>query len=146
MDVVKPRRVRALTLAVSTALVSSLVVLVGGASSASAATGPGPIADVAATGASADALPTVQIDGVVWSQAIVGNTVYAGRQFTNARPAGSAPGTNLTPRSNLFSYDITTGVLNPTFAPTLNGSSRRWPRRPTAPGSTSAALHHRRRA
>ena len=28
---------------------------------------------------SADALPTVQIDGVVWSQAIIGNTVYGGR-------------------------------------------------------------------
>ena len=61
---------------------------------------------------SADSLPTVQIDGVVWSQAIVGNTVYAGGSFANARPAGSAAGTNLTPRANMLSYDITTGNLN----------------------------------
>jgi trimeric autotransporter adhesin len=69
---------------------------------------------------SADALPTVQIDGVVWSQAIVGNTVYAGGSFANARPAGSAAGTNLTPRNNFLSYDITSGALNTAFAPNLN--------------------------
>ena len=40
----------------------------------------------AAKGVTADALPTVQIDGVVWDQAIVGDTVYAGGQFANARP------------------------------------------------------------
>ena len=39
----------------------------------------------------ADALPTVQIDGVVWDQEIVGNTVYVVGDFDNARPAGSAP-------------------------------------------------------
>src|SRR4051794_14794092 len=67
-------------------------------------------------------LPTVQIDnGVVWSQAIVGTTVYAGGSFSNARPAGAARGTNLTPRSNLLAYDITTGRLISTFAPSLNG-------------------------
>ena len=69
----------------------------------------------------ADALPTVQIDGVVWKQVIVGNTVYVGGQFTNARPAGSAPGVNTVPRSNMLAYDITTGVLNTTFAPIFNG-------------------------
>src|SRR5450432_3465171 len=69
---------------------------------------------------SADSLPTVQIDGVVWQQAIVGNTVYAGGSFANARPAGSAAGTNLTPRNNFLSYDITTGALNSAFAPDLN--------------------------
>jgi hypothetical protein len=70
---------------------------------------------------SADALPTVQIDGVVWSQAIVGTTVYAGGKFTTARPAGAAPGTRTVRRSNLLAYDIRTGVLKTTFAPTLNG-------------------------
>jgi PKD repeat protein len=73
------------------------------------------------TTVSADALPTVQIDGVVWSQAIVGNTVYAGGSFANARPAGAAAGTNLTTRNNFLSYDITTGVLNTSFVPNLNG-------------------------
>ena len=71
-----------------------------------------PIQDRPSTGVTADALPTVQIDGVVWSQAVVGNTVYAGGQFANARPAGAAAGTNQTPRANLLSYDITTGDLN----------------------------------
>ena len=70
---------------------------------------------------SADALPTVQIDGVVWSQAVVGNTVYAGGSFKNARPAGAAPGTNLTPRGNLLAFDIRTGDLITSFAPSLNG-------------------------
>jgi hypothetical protein len=69
---------------------------------------------------SADALPTVQIDGVVWNQVVSGNTVYAGGSFTNARPAGAAVGTNQTPRGNLLAYDITTGNLITTFAPNLN--------------------------
>ncbi|MBN9618720.1 MAG: cell surface protein, partial [Actinobacteria bacterium] len=69
----------------------------------------------------ADALPTVQIDGVVWSQVVVGNTVYAGGNFANARPAGSAAGVNNVPRTDLLAYDITTGNLIDSFAPVLNG-------------------------
>jgi len=72
----------------------------------------------------ADALPTAQIDGVVWSQAVVGNRVYVGGSFANARPAGAAPGTNQVARSNLMAYDIDTGVLVASFAPTLNGEVR----------------------
>lgn len=69
----------------------------------------------------ADALPTVQIDGgVVWSQVIVGNTVYAAGQFSNARPAGAAPGTNLSARGNILAYNLTTGALITSFAPTFN--------------------------
>lgn len=73
---------------------------------------------------SADALPTVQIDGVAWSQAVVGTTVYVGGRFTNARPAGAAPGTNQTPRSNFLAYDLTTGNLITSFAPSFNGQVR----------------------
>lgn len=69
----------------------------------------------------ADALPTVQIDGIAWAQALVGKTVYAGGSFANARPAGAAPGTSLTPRANLLSYDLETGLLRTDFAPSLNG-------------------------
>ncbi|MCB0911275.1 MAG: PKD domain-containing protein, partial [Propionibacteriaceae bacterium] len=69
----------------------------------------------------ADRLPTVQIDGVVWSQVVVGNTVYAGGRFTYARPAGAAAGTNQTARNNLLAYDIRTGELITSFAPNLNG-------------------------
>jgi PKD repeat protein len=71
----------------------------------------------------ADALPTVQINGVVWSQLIVGNTVYVGGEFTRARPAGSAAGVNEVVRNNLLAYNLTTGVLT-SFNPNLNGAVR----------------------
>lgn len=88
-------------------------------------TGPGPVAQRPATMVTADALPTVQIDsGVVWSQVIVGDTVYAGGSFANTRPAGATAGTNLTARGNLLSYDITTGNLITSFNPTLNAQVR----------------------
>ena len=57
------------------------------------------------------ALPTVQINGVVWTQAIVGNTVYVGGSFTTARPAGSSANQNNVARSNFLAYDLTTGQL-----------------------------------
>lgn len=81
---------------------------------------PGPILQEPASAVTADALPTVQIDGVAWDQVINGNTVFAGGSFANARPAGAAAGTSLTPRANLLSYNLTTGVLNSNFAPSLN--------------------------
>ena len=70
--------------------------------------------------ASADGLPTVQIDGVGWTQTIIGNTVYVGGAFTSARPAGSPAGTNETPRANLLAYDIRTGALITSFDPVVN--------------------------
>ena len=69
---------------------------------------------------SAAALPTVQINGVVWDQVIVGNRVFVTGQFTQARPAGAAAGVNETPRSNILAYDLTTGNLITSWAPTLN--------------------------
>ena len=57
-----------------------------------AAADPGPVTQRSADMVTADALPTVQIDGVVWSQAIIGNTVYAGGSFTTARPPARPPG------------------------------------------------------
>ncbi|MBO3725445.1 hypothetical protein J5X07_10495 [Actinomyces bowdenii] len=71
----------------------------------------------------ADALPTVQIDGVVWDQTIVGGTVYAVGQFTTARPAGSPPGQDEVPRSNALAYDIATGELKD-WAPRVDGTVR----------------------
>ena len=85
---------------------------------------PGPVQTTGPDSVTADPLPTVQINGVVWSQAVVGNKVFAGGNFTKARPAGAAAGTNETPRSYLLAYDLTTGVLDPTFAPVLNGQVR----------------------
>ncbi|WP_344018859.1 PKD domain-containing protein, partial [Microlunatus capsulatus] len=120
------RAKRALTGLLSTTILAGALVAAGTgqASAAEAASTYNVVDRDAAKGVTADALPTVQIDGVVWDQAIVGDTVYAGGQFANARPAGAAAGTNLTPRGNLLSYNIRTGVLNPGFAPTVNGRIR----------------------
>ena len=83
---------------------------------------PAPLLQRSADHVTADDLPTVQInDGYVWAQTTIGTTVYAVGQFSNVRPAGAAVGTNLTPRSNILAYDITTGNLVTTFAPTTNG-------------------------
>jgi hypothetical protein len=68
-------------------------------------------------GVTADALPTVQINGVVWTQVMIGNVVYAAGEFTAARPAGARPGTQQTARKNLLAYDITTGKLITSFTP-----------------------------
>lgn len=68
----------------------------------------------------ADALPTVQIDGVVWAQQAVGNRVYVGGDFANARPAGSPAGSNQTPRQNALAYNLQTGVLDTSWNPSPN--------------------------
>ena len=78
-----------------------------------------PTAGIPAT-VTADGLPTVQINGVVWSQAVVGNTVFAGGSFSSARPARSPLGTNETPRTNLLAYNLTTGALITSFDPVIN--------------------------
>ena len=85
---------------------------------------PLPVAERTSSMVTADALPTVQIDGVAWSQAIAGNTVYVGGSFNNARPAGAAANTNQTARTNLLSYTLSTGVLNTSFNPAPNQQVR----------------------
>ncbi|WP_159084880.1 PKD domain-containing protein [Planctomonas deserti] len=72
---------------------------------------------------STDSLPTAQINGIVWSQAIVGDTVYAGGSFSTAQPAGAAAGVSTVRRSNLVAYSLSTGRLT-SFAPQLNGQVR----------------------
>src|SRR5215212_9691109 len=84
---------------------------------------PAPPSPANPTSVSADALPTVQLNGVVWSQAVVGSTVYVAGSFTRARPAGSAAGQNETVRNNLLAYDIRTGALITSFAPNLNAQA-----------------------
>ncbi|MFZ2165267.1 MAG: hypothetical protein WAV45_07365 [Propionibacteriaceae bacterium] len=64
----------------------------------------------------------MQINGVVWTQVMVGNMVYAGGEFTAARPAGADVGMAEVPRRNLLAYDIVSGELNSKFVPgALNG-------------------------
>ncbi|MGI8867725.1 MAG: PKD domain-containing protein [Mycobacteriales bacterium] len=72
--------------------------------------------------ASADALPTWQINGVVWSQVVVGNTVYATGSFTKARPPGvAAGGTGEIAANNIFAYSLTNGNPISNFSHSLNG-------------------------
>ena len=102
----------------------NLALVVAGVASTPAAADTAP-ADPSLETVSAAALPTAQINGVVWAQVIVGNRVYATGQFSQARPVGAALGTNETPRSNILAYDLTTGALIPTWAPTLNAEGLR---------------------
>ncbi|MHA7278693.1 PKD domain-containing protein [Arthrobacter sp. MDT2-2] len=91
---------------------------------ASADTAPDPAGAANPATVSADPLPTVQVDGVVWQQVVVGNTVYVAGNFTTARPAGAAAGTSTVARNNILAYDITTGALLQSFAPSLNAQAR----------------------
>ncbi|WP_162933942.1 hypothetical protein [Actinomyces lilanjuaniae] len=82
---------------------------------------PGVGADGLPATVSADALPTVQVDGVVWDQVVVGGTVYAVGSFSSARPAGAAAGVGESARGNVLAYDIATGELLE-WAPVTNGA------------------------
>ncbi|MET4099767.1 PKD repeat protein [Agrococcus sp. UYP10] len=118
------RSLRAVLLA-ALATVATGAMLTSGLTVANA-TGTGPVTLQQRTSAvvTADPLATVQIDnGYVWAQTMIGNTVYAGGGFANARAPLAAPGTSLTPRSNILSYDIRTGNLL-SFAPQVNGPIR----------------------
>lgn len=112
---IRPLKSIAVAIAAGAVIVSGLVA----PSAALADTAPASTANTPAT-VSADPLPTVQINGIVWTQAVSGSTVYAGGEFSSARPAGASPGTNETPRSNLLAYDIASGVLISSFNPSIN--------------------------
>jgi PKD repeat protein len=69
----------------------------------------------------ADALPSWQINGVVWSQAIIGDTVYVTGSFTRARPPGvAAGGAGEVVANNIFAYRLSTGDRVTSFAASLN--------------------------
>ena len=75
------RRLFALGVVLVVALAGALL----GVTPAAADTEP-PVPNTPAT-VSSDPLPTVQINGVVWAQVLVGNTVYVDRQV-HQRPPG----------------------------------------------------------
>ncbi|WP_199421740.1 LamG-like jellyroll fold domain-containing protein [Actinotalea solisilvae] len=104
---------------VSWVLLSLLVV--GAAVAPPAVADVGPAAVPPPPAVTADPLPTTQVDGVVWTQLVLGGTVYVGGSFASARPAGAAPGVGEVPRRNLLAYDLATGELVPGFAPVLDG-------------------------
>ncbi|QTE28895.1 LamG-like jellyroll fold domain-containing protein [Pengzhenrongella sicca] len=113
--------------ALASAVVAAVVTVgsvVGPAGSAAADSAPADPGDPTTPATvAADALPTAQINGVAWSQVVVAGTVYVAGQFTNARPAGAAAGSSTVTRSNLLAYDLATGVLVNSWAPSLNGAA-----------------------
>ena len=104
----------------SAVVAAALLIGLGPVPRAAADTSPVPPTPSGLVTVAADALPTVQVNGVVWAQVVVGNTVYVTGAFTSARPAGAASCTSETPRSNLLAYDIRTGEMLTTWAPSLN--------------------------
>ncbi|MCP2336853.1 LamG-like jellyroll fold domain-containing protein [Actinomadura rupiterrae] len=122
----RPGRRRA-ALAGGVALTAALAGAVALIDPHDSATVTGTAADSAATPptVSADPLPTVQVNGVVWSMATVGDTVYATGSFTKARPPGAAPGEQEVARQNLLAFNLTTGNLVTSFAHTLDGQGLR---------------------
>mgnify|MGYP000394769130 CR=1 FL=1 len=121
----RPRRTLRAVLLAALATVATGALLTSGLTVANAAgTGPVTLQQRDSSVVTADPLATVQIDnGYVWAQTMIGNTVFAGGGFANARAPLAAPGTSLTPRSNILSYDIRTGNLL-SFAPQVNGPIR----------------------
>jgi hypothetical protein len=125
---VKLRRVVS-AIAVLLAVLSLVVVAqeATGPARAHADTAPAAGSGLPAT-VSADPLPTVQTDGVVWANLTVGNTTYATGSFNYVRPAGLAPTaahTGQTPVGDLVAFNTATGVelpLTTTHPPSLNGS------------------------
>jgi hypothetical protein len=110
---------------VRSALIAALVIMLawgaGGFGSTAAHADTAPPAGTPATVA-ADRLPTWQINGVVWDQAVAGDAVFAGGKFTRARPPGvSAGGAGEVAAQNFFAYDITTGNRIASFAHSVNG-------------------------
>ncbi|MGY3126528.1 PKD repeat protein [Agrococcus sp. UYP33] len=118
------RPLRAVLLAALATLATGAMLTSGLTVANAAGTGPVTLQQRDSSVVTADPLPTVQIDnGYVWAQTMIGNTVFAGGGFANARAPLAAPGTSLTPRSNILSYDIRTGNLL-SFAPQVNGPIR----------------------
>ena len=116
----RPRRAARATVA----LVSAACLAAGLAAPAGALVGPDPFdggGEPLPETVTADALPTPQVDGVVFSIAVVGDVVWAGGDFGSARPAGAAPGEQEVRRDNLLAFDAQTGELLP-MAPRLEAA------------------------
>jgi hypothetical protein len=103
--------------------VLGLSACVSGAATMPAQADTKPLSSTVPATVSSDPLPTAQINGVAWTQLIVGTTVYVGGDFGTARPAGAAAGSRTVPRANFLAYNLATGIMT-TFAPSFNGPVR----------------------
>lgn len=109
-------RRRLTNLLIGAVFAASSIVTLHGSETAVAATLPTDPPTV-----TAEPLPTWQLNGVVWSTVVVGNTAYVTGEFTQARPPGQAVGSpQSVPAGNIFAFDVTSG--NPVaFNHSLNG-------------------------
>ncbi len=57
-------------------------------------------------------------DGAVYAVAVNGDRVYVGGQFTQVRNGGNSTFVN---RTNLFAFSLSTGLVDTTFSPSVNG-------------------------
>ncbi|CAN7326610.1 LamG-like jellyroll fold domain-containing protein [Knoellia sp. LjRoot47] len=76
----------------------------------------------------ADVLPTWQTNGIVWTTASIGNTVFVGGTFTSIRPPGSAAGSGEQARQNFAAFNATTGAplaCAPSFTRSAGGATVR---------------------
>jgi hypothetical protein len=76
----------------------------------------------------ADWTPNV-LDGRVYAFAQVGSKVVVGGTFTQVQAAGGGP---ILSRTSIFSFDASTGTIDPAFAPTMDGDV--WTLEPAADG------------
>jgi hypothetical protein len=110
--------------ALAAALAIGTLIAFVGLSAPEALADTAPAKGIPAT-ASADALPTWQINGVVWDTVTVGNIVYATGNFSRARPPGKKLGdASQVTRRNLLAFDLRTGVVT-SFRHDLNGQGLR---------------------
>ncbi|GAB94040.1 hypothetical protein KILIM_001_00420 [Kineosphaera limosa NBRC 100340] len=118
------RQALAVALGVALAVPSAGAVLASSAQAAPVAAAVAAQAAATPTTVTADALPTWQVNGVVWKQAVAGTTVYAVGSFTKTRPPGVAEGgAGEVDANNIVAFDITTGERVASFAPQLNGQA-----------------------
>ena len=102
-------------------LVAAVVAALAAGGLTAAAAAADPVPPPAARTVTADALPTWQINGVVFSQVVVGTTVYVTGSFTKARPPGVPAGDpSEVDAANIFAFDITTGERVASFNHALN--------------------------
>lgn len=117
-----PTRLRRIVGQAASVVASVALVIAGAVLTPAAALADADPVPPTSTTFAGDALPTVQVDGVVYAQEVVGNTVYVGGSFSSARPAGSPAGSNETARANLLAYNLQTGALIGSWNPGTNGT------------------------
>src|ERR1044071_4223432 len=61
-------------------------------------------------------------DGTVYAVAEVGSRIIVGGSFTSVSPPGVTGGAQAVTRSHILAFDATTGAIDPTFKPNLDGT------------------------